>query len=1037
MNAASCMDDDGVQDNVDWEEEAADHEEEEAEFAAHNLARQNSVNEEVNYRQQAAKQAANSSNNQDLETQQNSLQSQLELLIADENNREEVILSENSSVTDQSETNQNNKDNSNNNSVAKGDELTISFDVKHSKLIENSANSPEKGKVKKKTSQPKPKLTQPQKSVLSCVERGTLVCRSWLLRVKHSIMESELLSGLIYSMLLPHNDLLPIAKLPSLNKNGRKSSVSQLESRLEVFTLDYLTKLTNWIHNAFEINLNQPHLSVRCATTLSNDSSSWTRYNQCAVDQLAAAIRSRKSDAEHLVLIYGALLKQLGIKVRLIQAQISLDNVIFETVLPDKQAKDKTNSSPAKLRTKQFFQPSSLQKCWCELEQTEQNMDSPIKVDQKRQSSRKRQKSKAVKSELASNSNPSNSNSNISNNHLGPVKYRNNHATIASDSEDSSVILLEANSVAAVDNNDENLSAMRDEDFESPKKSKSKSSRKEGSNKTKSPNKKKSPSKRSINSNSKKKRKAQLESEESVEQSAAEDESECIVCRADDSAEGNPLLLCDYCTFGQHLKCVKPRIRSVPKGKFKCQQCRDKKAAEEEEEAGEEAEENTKKSSSKPHCTASSKKRKRDNDLIRVSQWLEVFCPSEYRWISLDPVNNLVDKPKLYETATDTRWLAVIGCYKGNFGYILHDVTPRYAAKWAVTSNKRKSLGEVYWNGVQLSFSAKLSQAEKQLYDEEEAELHSSHSEEMPTSLAAFKNHPKYVLEEQLKKFEVLHPRAPLGSVKLKGQAGETQVFSRSAVQLLHTKDRWIRAGRKLRRSEEGNPVKQVKAHHSKKKIKGIIVEENILADLYGIWQTDEFKPEAARDGKVPKNERGHVDLWDSSHLPPGCVHLPYPRIRPVANKLGVDCAEAMVGFEVHGGRSVPKFDGIIVCQEFAQIVLDAYWAREKELQQKEEEKQKEKMLFNWKSLIQFSIRRFKVMQQLKLAEQQQTENNININPSSSYNNLPSQQQQQQQQQGMSLDHVHSFDQAKTFESSTAEWIHTCSCGAVQRYQEF
>jgi hypothetical protein len=57
------------------------------------------------------------------------------------------------------------------------------------------------------------------------------------------------------------------------------------------------------------------------------------------------------------------------------------------------------------------------------------------------------------------------------------------------------------------------------------------------------------------------------------------------------------------------------------------------------------------------------------------------------------------------------------------------------------------------------------------------------------------------------------------------------------------------------------------------------------------------------------------VDVWDESFLPAGTVHLRYPRIVQIARRLKVDYAPAMVGFEVRGGRSAPKFDGIVICK--------------------------------------------------------------------------------------------------------------------------
>ncbi|CAN0549327.1 unnamed protein product, partial [Ectocarpus sp. 12 AP-2014] len=91
---------------------------------------------------------------------------------------------------------------------------------------------------------------------------------------------------------------------------------------------------------------------------------------------------------------------------------------------------------------------------------------------------------------------------------------------------------------------------------------------------------------------------------------------------------------------------------------------------------------------------------------------------------------------------------------------------------------------------------------------------------------------------------------------------------------------------------------------------------------LYGDWQTEPWAPEAAVDGKVPKNEYGNVEFFDCSpaFLPTGTAHLRGEQIGRLAAKLGVDYAPALTGFETKVGRQVPVLDGIIVCKEQSQV---------------------------------------------------------------------------------------------------------------------
>ena len=46
----------------------------------------------------------------------------------------------------------------------------------------------------------------------------------------------------------------------------------------------------------------------------------------------------------------------------------------------------------------------------------------------------------------------------------------------------------------------------------------------------------------------------------------------------------------------------------------------------------------------------------------------------------------------------------------------------------------------------------------------------------------------------------------------------------------------------------------------------------NFLAELFGIWQTDVIVQKVAKDGIVPKNERGQVDMFHELLIPKGVV---------------------------------------------------------------------------------------------------------------------------------------------------------------------
>ena len=46
-----------------------------------------------------------------------------------------------------------------------------------------------------------------------------------------------------------------------------------------------------------------------------------------------------------------------------------------------------------------------------------------------------------------------------------------------------------------------------------------------------------------------------------------------------------------------------------------------------------------------------------------------------------------------------------------------------------------------------------------------------------------------------------------------------------------------------------------------------------------------------------------------------GTKWIDAPNVAPICRSLGIDYAPALVGFEVQGGRMVPRIRGVVVCE--------------------------------------------------------------------------------------------------------------------------
>eukprot|EP00268_Persea_americana_P044800 TRINITY_DN4533_c0_g1_i2.p1 TRINITY_DN4533_c0_g1~~TRINITY_DN4533_c0_g1_i2.p1 ORF type:complete len:708 (-),score=186.07 TRINITY_DN4533_c0_g1_i2:263-2386(-) len=230
-------------------------------------------------------------------------------------------------------------------------------------------------------------------------------------------------------------------------------------------------------------------------------------------------------------------------------------------------------------------------------------------------------------------------------------------------------------------------------------------------------------------------------------------------------------------------------------------------------------------------------------------------------------------------------------------------------------------------------------------------------TEPLPTNQQAYRNHHLYAIERWLTKYQILHPKGPI-----LGYCSGHPVYPRTCVHTLQTKQRWLRDGLQIKENE--SPAKVVKRSQKFNKVQ--TSEPNVCdvddaedtISLYGKWQMEPLCLPHAVNGMVPKNERGQVDVWSEKCLPPGTTHLRLPRMVPVVKRLEIDFAPAMVGFEFRNGRSVPVFEGIVVCTEFKDAIMEAYAEEEERREAEEKKRDKAQAIARWYQLLSNMVTR-------------------------------------------------------------------------------
>ncbi|EJC98123.1 Rad4-domain-containing protein [Fomitiporia mediterranea MF3/22] len=330
--------------------------------------------------------------------------------------------------------------------------------------------------------------------------------------------------------------------------------------------------------------------------------------------------------------------------------------------------------------------------------------------------------------------------------------------------------------------------------------------------------------------------------------------------------------------------------------------------------------------------------------------WTEVYSKPDGRWMPVDPTRYIVNKRKTFEPPQhdrNNRMVYVIAVEEDGY---CRDVTARYARDYGTKTSKAQLGGKgrkEWWESV-MSLVTRPYRLLRDDAEDEEFE-YNKYIEGMPTSVAGFKNHPLYVLEQHLKREEVIDPKVEVG--KFRGEP----VYPRSNVVQLKTAENWIRVGRRVKEGVQAMKwVKQRAVTIHRRRAMELAQQEGdeMLQGLYSEAQTEIYVPDPVVDGIVPKNEFGNIDLYTPSMLPKGAAHIPYKGAAKIAKKLGFDYAEAVTNFEFKKGRAFPVLSGIVVAAENEEILLEAYWEAEREAEEKEQIKRRERVIKRWTRLI-------------------------------------------------------------------------------------
>ncbi|VDM71003.1 unnamed protein product, partial [Strongylus vulgaris] len=211
--------------------------------------------------------------------------------------------------------------------------------------------------------------------------------------------------------------------------------------------------------------------------------------------------------------------------------------------------------------------------------------------------------------------------------------------------------------------------------------------------------------------------------------------------------------------------------------------------------------------------------------------WIEYWDRKQKRWICVDPLRASVDEPNSIEENL-TKPVSYVFAIDSEGG--VRDVTARYASDFLRPEFRRLRTAQQW---IAKTLRKKMIRANR-----EKSELEDFHmrqeliSKPLPTTLSEFKNHPLYVLEKDLLKFEGIYPRPedqkPLGEIR------GHKVYPRTTVYTLQSANNWIKLARSVKEGEKAYKV--VKARPN---IRVPVEErEQRYLDVFGYWQTEPYR---------------------------------------------------------------------------------------------------------------------------------------------------------------------------------------------------
>ncbi|KAH6894359.1 hypothetical protein B0T10DRAFT_508693 [Thelonectria olida] len=338
--------------------------------------------------------------------------------------------------------------------------------------------------------------------------------------------------------------------------------------------------------------------------------------------------------------------------------------------------------------------------------------------------------------------------------------------------------------------------------------------------------------------------------------------------------------------------------------------------------------------------------------------WVEILDVGHQKWQPVDPmVTCSFWKPKILEPPITDKENSLSYVVAFEADGTAKDVTRRYAKAYTAKTRKLRignatEGGEEWWQRVMKMYRRRGRTDLDQIEDNELAGTEAR--EPMPRNVQDFKDHPIYALERHMRRHEVLIPGAtPSGTIGAGSRGSLEKIYRRKHVRIARTADKWYRMGREVKPMEI--PAKWL-PKKARPKSRFEEDEDDAQGDagtpIYTEEQTMLYVPESVRNGRVPKNKFGNIDVYVPSMVPPGGVHIVHEYASRAAFVVGVDYAPALTGFQFKGRHGTAVLHGVVVAKEYEEAVravIEGFSDVEQEIA---DERRRNRALKAWRKLL-------------------------------------------------------------------------------------